>query len=41
LPPGHYAIFCDDRFDVRRYWQPDFNREDRRPVEELRRELRD
>jgi asparagine synthase (glutamine-hydrolysing) len=25
LPPGHFAVWHDDRLDVRPYWQPDFN----------------
>jgi asparagine synthase (glutamine-hydrolysing) len=25
LPPGHYAIWQDDRLTVRPYWQPDFS----------------
>jgi len=24
LPPAHYAVYQDDRLDVRRYWSPDF-----------------
>ncbi|MDP7304985.1 MAG: asparagine synthetase B, partial [Pirellulaceae bacterium] len=27
LPPGHLAVFRDDTFDVRPYWQPDLNHE--------------
>ncbi len=26
LPPGHYAVYEDDRLAVQPYWQPDFNR---------------
>ena len=40
LPPGHYAVYRDGRLDVRPYWQPDFNVEDRRPAEDYARELR-
>lgn len=25
LPPGHYAVYREDRLLVRPYWQPDFN----------------
>lgn len=27
LPPGHLAVFEDNKFDVRPYWQPDLNLE--------------
>jgi len=27
LPPGHFAIWQDGRFEVRPYWQPDFQTE--------------
>jgi asparagine synthase (glutamine-hydrolysing) len=40
LPPGHYAVYRDDRLDVRPYWQPDFNVEDDRPAEDYAHELR-
>jgi asparagine synthase (glutamine-hydrolysing) len=40
LPPGHYAIWRDDRLYVRPYWQPDFNVEEDKPVEEYAGELR-
>lgn len=43
LPPASYAVFEDGRLSVRRYWEPDFNREIDRPAcdyaEELRHEL--
>ncbi len=26
LPPGHYAVWQDDKLEVRPYWQPDFAR---------------
>ncbi len=25
VPPGHYAVFGEDHFQVDRYWSPDFN----------------
>ena len=28
LPPGHLAVYRDDRLEVRPYWQPDFAREE-------------
>jgi asparagine synthase (glutamine-hydrolysing) len=40
LPPAHYAVYRDGRFNVGCYWQPDFTREVRRPAAEYRRELR-
>jgi asparagine synthase (glutamine-hydrolysing) len=40
LPPGHYAIYQDDRLEVRPYWRPDFTQErrltKRMAIEELR-----
>ncbi len=27
LPPGHLAVYRDDRLEVRRYWNPDFGAE--------------
>ena len=41
LPPGHFAVYRDDRLDVRPYWQPDFNAEDDRPAREYAGELRE
>ena len=41
LPPGHYALYRDDRLEVRPYWQPDFNVEEDRPAEEYARQLRE
>ena len=41
LPPGHLAVYENDRLEVRPYWQPDFNAEDDRPREEYARELRE
>ncbi len=40
LPPGHYALYRQDRLEVRPYWQLDFNAEEHRPAEEYARELR-
>jgi asparagine synthase (glutamine-hydrolysing) len=28
LPPAHYAVFQDDRCEIKPYWQPDFNAEE-------------
>lgn len=41
LPPGHLAIYEDDKLDVRPYWQPDFNDEEDRPAAEYIDELRE
>ena len=41
LPPGHYAVYRDDRLEVRPYWNPDFNVEVDRPAEEYARQLRE
>ncbi len=40
LPPGHYAVYRDDRLEVRPYWQVDFNTEEDRPAGEYAKELR-
>ncbi len=40
LPPAHYAIYRDGRLDLHRYWQPDPNVEDNRPLEEYAERLR-
>jgi len=40
LPPGHYAVYRDDRLEVRPYWQLDFDAEEDRPAEDYARELR-
>jgi asparagine synthase (glutamine-hydrolysing) len=40
LPPGHYAIYREGRLHVRRYWQPDFNREEDLPAREYAGRLR-
>jgi asparagine synthase (glutamine-hydrolysing) len=40
LPPGHYAVFQDDKLEVRPYWRPDFSLErqitKQQAIEELR-----
>ncbi len=41
LPPGHYAIYENDRLDVRAYWQPDFNFEEDRTAAEYAGQLRE
>jgi len=41
LPPGHYAVYRDDRLEVRPYWQPDFDAEQDRPAGEYAAELRE
>lgn len=41
LSPGCYAVWRDDRLDVRPYWQPDFNAEDNRSGQDYARELRE
>ena len=40
LPPGHLAIYRDDRLEVRQYWQPDFREEVRLPSGEYGKQLR-
>lgn len=40
LPPAHYAVWQDGRLEVSSYWQPDFAREEHRPVGEWVEELR-
>jgi asparagine synthase (glutamine-hydrolysing) len=40
LPPGHLAVYENDQLTIRRYWNPDFNREVDRPVAEYTDELR-
>lgn len=40
LPPAHYAVWRDGEFRIRRYWEPDWNRERRRSFEEDAEELR-
>jgi len=41
LPPGHYGLWRDGRFDVRPFWTPDFNAEDPRSFEDYCQELRE
>jgi len=41
LPPGHYAVYRDDRLQVRPYWEPDFNAEVRMPEAEAVERLRE
>jgi asparagine synthase (glutamine-hydrolysing) len=40
LPPGHYAVYADDRLDVHPYWEPDFNVEQRLTAQEAIERLR-
>ena len=40
LPPGHLAVYRDDRLEVRRYWQPDLRAEERLPPREYAARLR-
>ncbi len=39
LPPAHYAVWRDGRFEVASYWQPDFNQEVRRPLADYAEDL--
>lgn len=41
LPPGHFAVYRDDRLAVAPYWRPDFSREIVRPAADYRAELRE
>jgi asparagine synthase (glutamine-hydrolysing) len=41
LPPGHYALFQDDRLQVRPYWKPDFTQERRLTKAQAVAELRE
>ena len=41
LPPAHVATYCEGRLEIRRYWQPDFQREEDRPEREYVDELRE
>ncbi len=41
LPPGCYALYRDDRLEVRPYWRPDFRREVARPASQYAEELRE
>ena len=40
LPPAHYAVWHDGALAIERYWEPDWNVERERPVEEDIEELR-
>ncbi len=40
LPPGHLAVYRDDRLEVRPYWQPDFRIEEQLPPGEYAAQLR-
>ena len=40
LPPGHFALWRDDRLEVLPYWQPDFKAEDDCPAADYARQLR-
>ena len=40
LPPGHLAVYREDRLEVRPYWQPDFRIEERLPPGEYAARLR-
>lgn len=40
LPPAHYLIWRDGEARVERYWEPDWNRELRQPIERDATELR-
>ena len=40
LPPAHYAVWHDGALAIERYWNPDWNAERDRPVEEDVEELR-
>ena len=40
LPPAHYAVFSNNRCEVRRYWTPDFGSKSEAPEHELADELR-
>ncbi|HEY2148688.1 MAG TPA: asparagine synthase (glutamine-hydrolyzing), partial [Pirellulales bacterium] len=40
LPPAHYAVWRDGQLNVASYWQPDFNREEKRSVGEYVEDLR-
>lgn len=41
LPPGHLAVYRDERLEVRPYWQPDFQNEEPRSLADYAAELRD
>jgi asparagine synthase (glutamine-hydrolysing) len=41
LPPGHIAVWQDDRLSVRPFWQPDFSNERKVSVKQAAEELRE
>jgi asparagine synthase (glutamine-hydrolysing) len=41
LPPASYGLYREGRLDIRRYWQPDFNREVDRPAADYAEQLRE
>lgn len=41
LPPAHYAVWQDDKLEVRPYWQPDFTVERRLPKANAAEQLRE
>jgi asparagine synthase (glutamine-hydrolysing) len=41
LPPAHYAVWQDDKLEVRPYWQPDFTVERRLPKTAAAEQLRE
>ncbi len=41
LPPGHYAIFKDEKFTLKQYWDPSFEKGDSITVDEAQYKIRD
>src|SRR5205823_4249862 len=41
LPPGHYAVYRDDRLEVRPFWKPDFGYEQQLTLHEAVEQLRE
>ena len=41
LPPAHFAVYQNGNLSLQRYWQPDWDAESSRPIEDLQEELRD
>ncbi len=41
LPPAHLAIYREGRLEVRPYWQPDFQAEEDRPIDDYAGQLRE
>lgn len=41
LPPGHLAVYRDDHFETRPYWQPDWSREQQISEDEAAEQLRE